>query len=42
MDGITDSYEAATLLEAAGVEIPEGWEFSSFDASTSDVELVED
>ena len=37
-----DGDDAIEALEAAGVYLPEGMEFSRFDASTSDVELVED
>lgn len=37
-----DADAAINVLEQEGIEIPDGWQFESFDASTSDVELVED
>lgn len=34
--------DATDALETAGVTLPDGWEFDHFDASTSDVEEVDD
>jgi hypothetical protein len=41
VDGL-DADDAINALELAGVDLPDGFEFSRFDASTSDVTPVND